>query len=136
MSTFQDYKDIIDRFLRLQDRLYPEAEEYFKMGEGRVSLLRIRGLDGGSILLKCENKRIKYAQGNETPVHIFTCSPDTFLNILTPGVGTLREAITKNHFMIEDVSTGNIDLVEAQKWSVAFSRLKGLIRKYVGAKVE
>ena len=125
-------REIIDKFLSIQNRFYSEAEEYFSMGEGKVSLLRVVGVDGESVLLKCDGSRIKYAQGNETPIHIFRCTPDTFLNILS-GDQDLREAITKGHFLIESASTGSIDLVEAQKWSKAFDRLKGLIRKYVGA---
>jgi len=124
-------REIIDKFLSLQSRFYPEAEEYFSMGEGNVSLLRVVGVDGESVLLKCEGSRIEYAQGNETPIHILRCTCDTFLNVLS-GDEDLREAITKGHFLIESASTGSIDLVEAEKWSRAFERLKGLIRKYVG----
>ena len=125
-------REIIDKFLSIQNRFYSEVEEYFSMGKGKVSLLRVVGVDGESVLLKCDGSRINYAQGNETPIHIFRCTPDTFLNVLS-GDQDLREAITKGHFLIESASTGSIDLVEAQKWSKAFDRLKGLIRKYVGA---
>lgn len=123
--------EIIEKVLALQKRFYPEVEEYFAMGEGKVSLLKVVGIDGESVLLKCSKNRIVYAQGNETPIHIFRCTSDTFLNVLS-GDEDLREAITKGHFLIESASTGSIDLVEAEKWSRAFSRLKGLIRKYVG----
>ncbi len=126
-------KDIIDKILRLQDRFYPEAKEYYRIGEGKVSLLRVIGIDGESVLLKCEGGRIKYAQGNETPIHIFRCTTDTFLNLLS-GDEDLREAITKGHFIIENASTGTIDLVEMEKWSRAFNRLKGLVMKYVTPK--
>ena len=131
MSKFEDYKEIIDRLIRLQENFYPEVQEYYKMGEGNVSLLRLRGVDGGTLLLKCENNRIKYAQGNETPIHTFTCTPDTFLNIWL-GTQTLRHAITENHFMIESVKTGTIDLVEAQKWARAFEKSRGLIKRFIG----
>lgn len=124
-------REIIDKFLSLQSRFYPEAEEYFSMGEGKVSLLRVVGVDGESVLLKCDGSSIKYANGKETPIHIFMCTCDTFLNVLS-GDEDLREAITKGHFLIESASTGSIDLVEAEKWSRAFERLKGLIKKYVG----
>jgi len=124
-------REIIDKFLRIQNRFYPEAEEYFSMGEGKVSLLRVVGVDGESVLLKCNKSRIEYAKGDETPVDIFRCTSDTFLNVLS-GDEDLREAITKGHFLIESVKTGSVDLVECEKWAKAFSRLKGLIRKYVG----
>ncbi len=124
-------KAIIDKLLSLQARFYPEAKEYYAMGEGKVSLLRVVGVDGETVLLKCQGGRIQYAQGNETPVHIFRCTSDTFLDILS-GDEDLREAITKGHLIIEDASTGTIDLVEAERWSKAFERLRGLVKKYVG----
>jgi len=124
-------KEVIDKILKIQNRFYPETKEYYSMGEGRVSLLRVVGVDGETVLLRCNKGRIEYAQGDETPVHIFRCSSDTFLSVLS-GDEDLREAVTKGHFLIESASTGSIDLVEAEKWSKAFDRLKGLIRKYVG----
>ena len=125
-------KDLIDKLLSIQARFYPEAEEYFSMGEGKVSLLRVVGVDGESVLLRCSKGRIEYAQGSETPEDIFRCTPDTFLDVLS-GDEDLREAITKGHFLIESAKTGSVDLVECEKWAKAFSRMKGLIRKYVGA---
>ncbi|MEM1750721.1 MAG: hypothetical protein QW088_07385 [Desulfurococcaceae archaeon] len=124
-------KKIIDKLLALQDRFYPEVSEYYRIGEGRVSLLRVVGVDGDSVLLKVEGGRIKYARGDETPIHIFKTSVDTFLDIVS-GDEDLRDAITKGHFIIENASTGTIDLVEMQKWCSAFSRLKGLVMKYLG----
>ncbi len=126
-------KNIVDKLLSIQERFYPEAKEYYKMGEGKVSLLRVVGVDGEAILLKCQGGRIQYAQGDEAPVHIFRCTVDTFLDILS-GDEDLREAITKGHFLIESASTGTIDLVEMEKWSKVFERLKGLVLKFVGAK--
>ena len=82
--------------------------------------------------MRCGGGRIEYAQGSETPEDIFRCTSDTFLNVLS-GDEDLREAITKGHFLIESASTGTVDLVECQKWAKAFSRLRALIRKYVGA---
>ena len=131
--SFQDYKDIIDHIIRIQERFYPEVQEYYKMGEGRVSIFRLEGIGGGTLYLKCENNRIKYAKDTETPFHIFTCTPDTFLNIWL-GIETMRQAITMNHFMIEATSTGDVDAVEVQKWSRAFETSRGVIRKYFGIK--
>jgi len=37
-------------------------------------------------------------------------------------------AITKGHFTIEDAETQEIDVVEMEKWSKTFERLRGLIR--------
>jgi len=70
-------KKIIDKLLALQDRFYPEVSEYYRIGEGRVSLLRVVGVDGDSVLLKVEGGRIKYARGDETPIHIFKTSVDS-----------------------------------------------------------
>lgn len=124
-------KAIIDKLLSIQDRFYPDTREYLAMGEGKVSLLRVVGVDGESVLLKVEGGRIKYAQGNETPVHIFRCTTDTFLDLIS-GEVDLREAMTKGHFIIENASTGTIDLVEMEKWAKAFERLRRVLRKYVG----
>ncbi|MEM1522281.1 MAG: hypothetical protein QXU69_04605 [Thermofilaceae archaeon] len=124
-------KKIIDKLLALQDRFYPEVYEYYRMGEGRVSLLRVVGIDGESVLLKVEGGRVKYARGDEAPVHIFKTSIDTFLDIIS-GDEDLRDAITLGHFVIENASTGEIDLVEMERWASAFSRLKRIVMKYVG----
>ena len=128
-------KDIIDRFLKLQNRFYPDAEEYFTMGAGNVSLLRVVGVDGESVLLKCtsDGRRIEYAQGDEAPVHIFRCTADTFLDVLS-GDENLREAVTKGHFVIEAASNGHIDLIECEKWARAFGGFQGILRKYLGVR--
>jgi hypothetical protein len=126
-------KDIIDKLLNLQNRFYPEAVEYYRMGEGKVSLLRVVGIDGETVLLKCSRGRIEYAQGNETPIHIFRMSTDTFLSIIS-GEEDLREAITKGHFIIENAATGTVDLVELERWSKAFERLKGLVTRFVASR--
>ena len=124
-------KELIDKLLHLQDRIYPEVKEYYNIGEGKVGLLRVVGIDGEVVMLKVQNGRIKYADGTEKPTHIFRCTSDTFLDILS-GDEDLREAITKGHFVIENGSTGTIDLVEMQKWSIAFERLKGIILTSMG----
>lgn len=126
-------KKIIDKLLALQDRFYPEVYEYYRMGEGKVSLLRVVGVDGESVLLKVEGGRIKYARGDETPIHIFKTSVDTFLDLVS-GEEDLRDAITKGHFVIESATTGTIDLVEMQRWASAFSRLRGLVMRYMGGR--
>ena len=124
-------REIIDKLLAIQDRFYPEAKEYYHMGEGKVGLLRVVGVDGESVLLKVSRGRIRYARGDERPTEIFRCTTDTFLDILS-GDEDLREAITKGHFVIESGKTGTIDLVEMEKWSRAFERLRGIIKRYVG----
>jgi hypothetical protein len=124
-------KDIVDRLLRLQDRFYPEVAEYYKIGEGKVSLLRVVGVDGEGVLLKVEGGRIRYAGDDERPVHIFRMSTDTFLSLISGEEG-LREAMTKGHFLIEDASTGSVDVVELERWAKAFERLGSLVRRLVG----
>jgi len=123
-------KDIVDKLLSLQNRFYPEAKEYYRLGEGKVSLLRVVGVDGETVLLRCRRGRIEYAQGDETPIHIFRMSTDTFLSIIS-GEEDLREAITKGHFIIENAATGTVDLVELERWAKAFERLKGLVTRFV-----
>lgn len=127
-------KEIIDRFLRIQNRFYPEAEEYFSMGAGNVSLLRVVGVDGESVLLKCDGRRVSYARGDEAPVHILRCTTDTFLDLLS-GEENLRTAVTKGHFVIESASNGHIDLVECEKWSKAFGNFRGILKKYLGVRL-
>lgn len=70
-------KKIIDKLLKLQNRFYPEVKEYYTIGKGKVSLLRVIGVDGESVLLKCNGSKIEYARGDETPEHIFVCSTDS-----------------------------------------------------------
>lgn len=125
-------KELIDKLLSIQAHFYPEAEEYFSIGEGKESLLRVVGVDGESVLLRCSRGRIECAQGSETSVNTFRCTPDTFLDVPS-GEEDLREATIKGHFLTESAKTGSVDLVECKKRAKAFSRMKGLIRKYVGA---
>ncbi|MFQ6075878.1 MAG: hypothetical protein ACE5Z5_07070 [Candidatus Bathyarchaeia archaeon] len=119
-------KNLLDRLLEMQDRFRSEAVEYYREGEGRVSLLRVVGMSGETLLLKEEGGRIRYAEGNENPVHVFRCSEDTFLDLLANET-TIRREVTLGHFTIEDASSGEINLVEMEKWAKAFERLRGLI---------
>ncbi|MEM1820355.1 MAG: hypothetical protein QXU64_02055 [Thermofilaceae archaeon] len=124
-------KRIIDKIMSLQDKLdIPELREYRRAGEGRVGLLRVVGAGGESVLLKVENGRLVYARGDETPHHVFTCSVDTFLDLIT-GEMDLRDAITMGYFVIESAATGEIDLVELERWARAFERLRWIIDRYV-----
>jgi len=124
---------IIDKLLALQDRFYPEVEEYYRAGEGRVALLKVVGVDGDSVLLKCEKGRVRYADGNEKPVHVFRTSVDVFLDLVS-GDRDLRECIAKGSFVIEDASTGTVDVVELEKWAKAFERLRRIVTRYVGGR--
>ncbi|MEM1820601.1 MAG: hypothetical protein QXU64_03300 [Thermofilaceae archaeon] len=124
-------KRIIDKVISLQDRLdIPELREYKREGEGKVGLLRVEGVGGESVLLKVENGRLVYARGDETPHHVFRCSIDTLLDLVT-GEIDLRDAITMGYFVIESATTGEIDLVELERWAKAFERLKWIIDRYV-----
>lgn len=119
---------IIDKFIRLQDKFYQEAEEYITNGEGKVSLLRVVGIDGETVLLKVEGHTIKRASENDVPEDIFRCTSDTFLDIIS-GDLSMRKAITRGHFTIENAHTKAIDMIEMQKWSTAFDRLSSLVVK-------
>lgn len=124
-------KKIIDLLLQMQERIqHPEIHDYTKQGEGRVGLLRVIGTGGDSVLLKVEKGRIVYARGDEPPLHIIKMSVDTFISILS-GEEDLREAITRGHVVLEDATTESIDLVEMEKWSRAFERLKKIIESYL-----
>ena len=121
-------KKLIDKIFAIQDKLYPDVWPYLRQGKGKVGLLRVIGEGGDSILLKCDGSKLAYAEGNEEVAHIFTTSIDTFLSILS-GEESLREAITKRHFAIERAQSGEIDLVEVERWSRTFQRLRYLLRK-------
>jgi len=126
-------KGLLDKLLSLQKKFLsnPSGKMAYKEGKGNVGYLRITGSGGDDFLLKAENRGIKYADEGEEPDHIFTTSEDTFLNILSGEEG-IREAVTKGHFTIEDAETQEIDVVEMEKWSKTFNRLRGLIRKVMG----
>lgn len=119
-------KNLMDKLISLQERIRPDLEEYVQEGKGRVALLRIVGMDGETLLLKEENGRMKYAEKGEKAVHIFRCSSDTFLDLLA-GDSTVRKEATLGHFTIEDAESGEINLIELEKWSKAFARMKGLL---------
>jgi len=127
-----DFKNILDTLLRIQGKIlsYPSAKRAYKKGEGNVSLLKVVGPGEQEFLLKAQNGRIQYAEGWENPKHILLTSQDTFLNIFK-GLETVREAISKGHFAIKDAETKEIDLVEEENWSKAFSNLRDTIRKVV-----
>jgi hypothetical protein len=120
-------KNLLDKIIAMQDRFHPDLAEYTQEGEGRVARLNIVGMDGELILLKEEGGRIRYADPNEKPVHVFRCSSDTFLDLLS-GDSTVRKEATLGHFIIEDADSGEINLVELEKWSKAFERMRGLLQ--------
>ena len=127
-----DAKDIIDFLLRLQERFYKDVQQYYKQGEGRVSLLRVTGIDGETVLLKVENRRLKYAEGDETPIHIFRLSNDTFLDIIdNPTEQNIRSKWTKSAIVIEDAQTGSPNVVELEKWARAFRNLASPLKYYL-----
>lgn len=121
-------KHLIDKILSMQERFYPDVWPYLRQGKGNVALLRVLGEKGDNVLLKCDGSRLMYASGDEGAKHVFTCTIDTFLSILS-GEETMREAITKRHFAIEDAASGEIDLVEVEKFSKGFERLRYLLKK-------
>ncbi|MFQ6076813.1 MAG: hypothetical protein ACE5Z5_11910 [Candidatus Bathyarchaeia archaeon] len=121
-------KHLIDKILSMQERFYPDVWPYLRQGKGNVALLRVLGEKGDNVLLKCDGSRLMYARGDEGAKHVFTCTIDTFLSILS-GEETMREAITKRHFAIEDAASGEIDLVEVEKFSKGFERLRYLLKK-------
>jgi hypothetical protein len=128
------YKRIIQRLLELQEMFYLGhrnlVDPWVKEREGTVSLLQIVGLDGESLLLKYEDGRLKYAQGDESPKHVFVCSGDTFLDLIAEPTGeNLRRKVTKGHFYIRDAPTGEINLVEMTRWVRAFEAL-GRVAKH------
>jgi len=125
-------KRLIDKLISLQDRFYSDIWPYLRQGKGNVALLRVVGEGGDNVLLKCNGEKITYAEGNEKVKHILTCSIDTFLRILA-NEETVREAVTKRHFVIENAETNEIDLVELQKWASTFERMRHLLKK-VGLK--
>jgi len=112
----------------MQEKFYPDVWPYLHQGRGNVALLRVIGEKGDTLMLKCNGSKLMYADGNEKVKHIFTCTVDTFLNLLS-GEETMREAVTKRHFAIEDAESGEIDIVEIEKFSRAFERLRYLLKK-------
>lgn len=125
-------REVVERLIRLQDKIAPSAEDLIAEQEGRCSVLRVVGTkERENLLLKIQNGRISFAQPRTQPYHVFKCTKDTFLNLLT-GDETVREAVTKKHFVVEDATTGTIDLVECEKLSKAFTRLGGLLRQVLG----
>lgn len=120
-------KRIVDKLLKLQDKLYPYVADYYAAGEGRVGLLRVVGVDGEEVLLKCEGGRLVYAKPGEKPHHVFKCTTDTFLSLVL-GEEDFREALAKGHLVIESGFTGEVDVVEMEKWARAFERLRHVIR--------
>ena len=120
-------KNLVDKIIVLQDKFRPDLEEYYQEAQSRTALLRVVGMDGETLLLKAEGGRIKYADPNDRPVHIFRCSSDTFLDLLADET-TVRKEATLGHFTIEDAVSGQINLVEIEKWAKAFERMRGLLK--------
>ena len=120
----------MDKIISLQSKFRPDLEEYTQEVKSRTALLRIVGLDGETLLLKVENNKFKYADPDDKPVHVFRCSTDTFLDLLA-GDTTIRKEATLGHFTIEDANSGEINIVELEKWSKVFDRMKGLLKVIV-----
>jgi len=123
-------KNLMDKVISLQNRFRTDLEEFYQEVKSRTALLRIVGLDGETLLLKVENGKIKYGDPNEKPVHVFRCSSDTFLDLLS-GDTTVRKEATLGHFTIEDANSGEINIIELEKWSKAFDRMRGLAKVIV-----
>ena len=121
-------KGLVDKLIGLHKQFYPDLEEYIKEGKGNVALLRVVGMSGETLMLKEENGKLKYAEASDKPVHVFRCSEDTFLDILANDT-TVRKEATLGHFTIEDAKSGEINLIEIEKWSKAFERMRGLLLK-------
>lgn len=119
---------IVKKLIRYQDTLMdePEAKVRAREGDGRVTLLRVTGENGADLLLKAEDGRVGYADERQPKDHIIKCSEDTFLNLLTREM-SMREAIARNHLVIEDARDGRINLAEMKKWGDAFNNLSGLL---------
>lgn len=120
-------KNLVEKLFLLQDKFKPELDEYTQEEKGRVALLRVVGLSGETLLLKEQNGRLQYAESGDQPVHVFRCSEDTFLDLLA-GDTTIRKEATLGHFTIEDAESGDINLVELERWAKAFERMKGLLK--------
>lgn len=121
-------RKLVDKIMDLQEKYRPDLEEYVHEGKDRVALLRVVGTSGETLLLKEQGGHIRYATGKETPVHIFRCSEDTFLDILANDTTIRKEAtLGRRHFTIEDAKSGEINIVELAKWSRAFDRMRGLL---------
>jgi len=116
----------MDKVIALQTKFRPDMEEYYQEVKTRTALLRIVGLDGETLVLKVNNGRISYGDPDDKPLHVFRCSSDTFLDLLS-GDTTVRKAATLGHFIIEDANTGDINIVEIEKWSKAFDRMRGML---------
>lgn len=120
-------KNLMDKVIALQTKFRPDMEEYYQEAKTRTALLRIVGLDGETLVLTVNNGRISYGDPNDKPVHVFRCSSDTFLDLLS-GETTVRKEATLGHFTIEDANSGEINIVELEKWSKAFDRMRGLLK--------
>ena len=117
----------MDKIISLQNKFRPELEEYTQGIVSRAAILRIVGVDGETLLLKLENGNVHYGDASDKPVHIFRCSSDTFLDLLAADT-TVRKAATLGHFTIEDANTGDINVVEIEKWSRAFDNMRSLLK--------
>jgi len=125
------YRRILDKLLSLQESVYRDHEvnEEAKKAEGRVSVLVVKDvLCGDRIPLKIVKGRVKLAsrEDEKLAVHIFETDGDCFLDVLS-GEMDLRAAATLGRFKIMDAETEEINIVEIEKFSRAFERLRRLV---------
>ena len=127
------YKRILDRMLELQDTFYIDTQPYLEQGRGKVGFLEVKGIDGESLMIAYDGDRIRYAREDENPTEHFMCSADTFLDLVSdPRPDLLREKVTKGAFVIRDAKTGEVSLIEMERWSRGFAKLSHVIKNVIG----
>jgi hypothetical protein len=125
-------KNLVDFIIRMQDKYRKDLESCYQEGRGRVAQLRILGTTGEGLLLKEDGGTIRYADQNDQAVDVFQCSEDTFLDILAAAItgkakGVLRQKWNNNHFVIMNAGTGEVDIVQIEKWARGFDTWGGLL---------
>jgi len=129
------YKRIIEKLIALQNKFFLDAKPYYEQGKDKVALLRVVGLEGETLLLKCDGDRILYADGDQSPTEVFECSEDTFIDLVAePTAENFTDKVTLGHFCIRNGKTGEISIVEIEKWKRGFERLGRVAKHLVGVK--
>jgi len=122
---------MLDKIMDVQSK-FPkkQIQPFMDDGEGRCSLLRVVGREGEKVLLQVKNGRLQYAPVGAKHIHVFVTTYDVFLDLLLGDID-MRQAITKQLFIIENAKTQSIDLLECEKWSSAFNDLGAMIGKVI-----
>lgn len=125
-------KDIMDRVIRIQELILSGVNQQdLDEGEGNTAEVQIVGVDGESMRLRFDGDRVRYADENETPLHVIRMSTDCFIDLIE---GTADLDYLHNNGYV--TFYGRDWLYHATKIKRGFVGIRGILKRIFGAKIK